>query len=330
MDIKKAFTASFDELKKNKIVIVPFLISSIFPIILVFFYLQISGLSAVLDNAVHLSEKYDKEKAEYVFGNYNLSNINYTMEAVSYFTGKGQYREGLVEYFKKNGIFDDFLEIMNTKNIVLGFLMTIMGIAFSIYLACASYAAIMLSTKKAKINYKNATSIANKFFFRIVWAKILLVIIFIVPLALAGTIAFLLFYVNLWIGVLAVVGFIAFLFCYITLMGIRLLLVFPILFYDDAPTKESIKKAFTITKNSFKQLLIVFGIIYGISTLTGSIGITPLYQSFYNLILSESLIKSSVLVVLILFFILIWAFVSAFQAMFLFYSYIYFKKPRGE
>jgi len=330
MDAKAAFTASFDTLKKNKIVIAPFAISTVVLIILVFLYLQISGTIAVLNKAVNLAEQYYEAKSEYVFNNYNLSDTNYTVEALSFFTGRGEYREGLVDYLENNGVFDDFLELMNTRNIIFGVSLIIIGILLSIYLSCVSYAAIMLSTKKVKITYGNVTSIANKFFLRLIGVTILVAIIFILPLVLTGGAAFFLLGINRWIGLLAIIGFIVFLFYYIILMAIRLLFVYPLLFYENASIKESITKTFAMTKGSFRQLLIVFGIIYGISTLTGSIGFSPLYESFYNLFLSESFITSSILIMLILFFIVIWAVVSAFQTMFLFYSYIYFKKPRGE
>ena len=322
MDIGKAFTSSFEGLKKNKSVIVPILISLIVPIILVFVYLHISGLYDVVIDAVYLAQEYDEKKADYVFSNYNLSDKNYTSEALGYFSGRGEYRKGLVDYWEANGIITRSIGLLNLKNIIWGIFFITSITILSIYLSCASYAIVLLSIRKEKLDYRNTISLTNKFWSRYILTGLLLFIITFVPISLGILLMVLSFLLNLWIGVISIILFIVFMIIYLVFISVRLLFVYPILFYDDMPSSQSIKKCFTITKNNFKQLLIVFGIMYGIGATVNSIGFTPFFESFYNLLLPENILKSISIFFLIVFFLLVGSFVSAFQILFLFYSYL--------
>lgn len=324
MDIKKSFTTSFEQLRKNKIVVVPILISLIVPLVLVIMYLYISGFYYVFVDAVYLIDEFDSAKAEHVFTNYNLSNANYWGETISYFSGRGRYRNELAAYLEANGIFDDIFKLFNVNNIIIGIFVIVLWLVLSVYLESASYAAIMLTSSKRKVSYQSVTVIANKFWLRIISAKILLLILIATPIVLAA-LPILLLTSIVWLEIIMIFAFLAFLVFYIIFTGVKFLFVYPLMFYEDLSSVVSIRKSFNITKNNFKQLLIVFGIIYGISTTALSIGITPLFESFYNLVLSESIIISLVIFLLILFFLLIGSFVTAFERMFLFYSYLNYK-----
>lgn len=328
MDIRKAFTSSFENIRKNKKVAVPFFVSLILPMILIFVYMYITGLYGIAVDALQLAQEYDEVKAEYVFNKGNIGKENYTIKALSYLSGKGEYREGLVDYLEKKDVFEDVLDAFNFTNILIGIMMFIVLIVTSVYLSAATYSGVLLAIHNKKINYANVIKLANRFWLRLFSAYFLMGLIVLLPLSLAAGLMILALAYSAVIGILFVFLFIIFLIVFVLYIGIKLLFVAPIIFFEDLSAKDSIKKSFEISRGNFKTLLIIFGIIYGISTVMGSVGFTPVYDSIIGLILSDNVIKSLLLFIFVVFFLVIGAFINAFEDIFLFYSYQNFKGKR--
>ena len=90
--------------------------------------------------------------------------------------------------------------------------------------------------------------------------------------------------------------------------------------------KDSIKISYNITKHHLKQVFIIFAVIYGITLFINSFVGSPLYGSFISLLTTGNVLKFIITLLVVILFLLLEAFMLAFENMFFFYSYLDFKK----
>src|SRR3989338_2749376 len=112
--------------------------------------------------------------------------------------------EGFQSYLKERGYtWQRFFDLLTPKNIAtLGFLIFII-LASSLYLSCCSFGVIALNISNKKITLNSTIMQANRFFMRFLGARVLLLLIMTVPLAVMGIAIFMLFFVNIILGVLS-------------------------------------------------------------------------------------------------------------------------------
>ncbi|MBU3941487.1 MAG: glycerophosphoryl diester phosphodiesterase membrane domain-containing protein, partial [Nanoarchaeota archaeon] len=110
--------------------------------------------------------------------------------------------------------------------------------------------------------------------------------------------------------------------------GLRLFFVTPAMYIDQKNAVSSIKHSFQITKGHIWQVVIIFSIIWGISIFLNSFVGQPLSGTYSNVMFGSNWIKISINFILVLFFVILQSFVFTFEHIFLFYSYIDFKKLR--
>jgi len=327
MEITKDFTISFNELKKHKIIVVPTLLSLIIPSILILIFFYVSGLYDLSIDLVKLSEQYNEEKEKFLFENPNISNKNYTVELIHYIGQTDEYKKGFSAYLEQKGYdWKVWLSLINIKNIILFMVFILAILIVSFYLSCASFALITLNIKNKELNLSTTLGLTNRFLLSLLSLRILSFLIMGLPILLGVLIVVLFFFVNVLLGgiftFLLIIGTII----YLIFIALRLFFATPIMFIEEKKAADSIKVSYNITKHHLKQVFIVFAIIYGITLFINSFVGSPLYDSFVSLLTTGNILKFIVILSVVLLFLVLEAFMLAFENMFFFYSYIDFKK----
>ena len=98
------------------------------------------------------------------------------------------------------------------------------------------------------------------------------------------------------------------------------------MFIEEQGAVKSIKHSWHLTKGHLKQVLIIFFVIWGFALFINSFVGQPLYGIYSNFLFEASWIKASINFVLVALFLVLEAFVFTFEHIFLFYTYIDFKK----
>ena len=304
MDIGQNFTLSFNELMKKKVLVAPALLSSLISTILILIFIFSTGLNDVGEEYTQFVEKYEKENPG------KKADTN-NPEFSSYLESNGWY----------DNIFDD---VFTKTGIIFIVIIVIVIAATSYYLSCASLALITLNINKKKLSIKNTISLTNKFlwkYFLLYFFTSLLIMAIVVIAALLIAVSFI---VNKIIGVLStvfiVLGGIALLVFLLT----RLFFGMPIMFMEDKGAMFSLKHSYKITKNHWMEIFLLVLVIVGISMTFGFLS-NAFFGSIMELLTSNALKIMFTMTILLLFYV-INSFVTVFIYMFLFYSYINFKK----
>lgn len=327
MDIAKDFTTSFNELWKHKIIIVPTLLSLIIPSILILIFFYVSGLYDLSIGLVKLTEQYNQEKENFLFENPNLSDKDYNVELINYIGQTDEYKKGFSAYLNTKGYdWNAWLSLINTRNIILFVVFVLAILTVSFYLSCASFAIITLNIKNKEPSLSNTLELTNRFLLGLLSLRILSFLIIGLPILLGILIIVLFFFVNVLLGgiftFLLVIGAIV----YILFIVLRMFFATPIMFIEEKKPSDSIKISYNITRHHLKQVFIVFAVIYGITLFINSFVGNPLYESFVNLLITGNILKFTLTFLIIILFLVLEAFMLAFENMFFFYSYIDFKK----
>lgn len=333
MDIKNTFISSFEFLKKNKHIVIPALASFVLPIIILLLYAYLSGLHGVFQDYARFSGEFDEQRREYVIETKNFSDFDYWEKSLGYLGKRGSYEDDLDKYLEAEGFYAEGGDFLNARNIAILLIFILAAALCWMYFSCMTYTSALaaLKKKKAKLLDFNLT---NKYFIKYIAIFILFIIIILVPLAFLGILIFSLFWSkSVLLVILLIFGFVILALAYIVYIAVRFFFDISILFIDDEGPVSSLKKAFLISRGNFKIVLALFGIYYGLQVLTQSIGSSPFFDSLYNFLISDSIVKSAILLLAILVFLIIASIISAFQAVFLLQSYIDFKrnsKTKGE
>jgi len=286
LDIKKDFNKSFNELKKNKVIIVPILISMIIPLLLVYTYMHITGFYGLLSDSANDIRQGGN-------GLVNTENVR---------------------------------EIFTLESFAWLMVFILIGSIILFYLSCVSLALITLNVLKKELNFHNMIDLANKYLFKFLTLNVLMFLIMMAPVLAVVIIIILLFIISKTIGVISIIFSIILIISYIIFIFLRLFFVSPIMFIENKSATKSIAFSYQITKHHLRQVLIIFAIMIGITIISNIFITNPLNESYVALIASDSLLKSIAMVILILIFIIIESFVYALEQLFLFYSYVDFRR----
>lgn len=327
MEIGKDFTTSFNELKKHKIIILPTLLSLIIPSIVILLFFYVSGLYDLSTDLLKLAEQYNEEKEKFLFENPNVSNKNYTVELINYLGQTDEYKKGFMGYLEQKGYdWHIWLSLINARNIILLTIFILAILIISFYLSCASFALITLNIKNKDLSFANTITLTNRFLLNLLSLRIISFLIIGLPILLGILIVVLFFFINVILGgiftFLLIIGAIV----YLIFIALRLFYATPIMFIEEKKAKDSIRTSYNITRHHLKQVFIVFAIIYGMMLFINSFIGNPLYDSFISLLTTGNILKFIIILLVVILFLILEAFMLAFENMFFFYSYIDFKK----
>ena len=332
VDIRKDFGDSFNLLIHHKKIIIPIFFSILIPLILIFLFLNLSGLNPLLKELVTVSAEFDKQKTDYLLNRENIDKENYTKDLINYLgkdSESSTYNKELEAHLEQKGYdWGRYKQLLNAKNIVLLVIFLLISIIGSFYFSCMSYAIIALVLKKEEIQINNLARVTNKFLLKLLSLKILFGFIIIAPLIIIIGLIVSLFFLNKIIGVLSIFIFIILFLIYLILVGLRLFFATPSIFMEDQGAIKSLKHSWHLTKGHLKQVFIIFFVIWGIALFINSFVGQPLYGTYSNFLFESSWIKAAINFVLVSLFLVLESFVFTFQHIFLFYTYIDFKELR--
>ena len=302
MDLAKDFKLSYEALKKNKGIIIPSVIVQVIWILAIILILLYSGMAQGLLNYAKSQEKLKEQGS--------VSGIN------------------PIPYGSQYPNWKNLESKITVENIVILFAIMFLLLTMSFYVTCLNLVLISLIVYDKKWDFKTALNIAKGVFLRYSWFCLLFALIVAVFICIAVSMFFLsipLLKVNIVLGILSIIiTFILFLASFFYL-GIRMTFALPYLFLENKTAFNTLKESFAITKNRFKETAFVFLIFTGINVGFGFMGNSffgnglELFTAIYNG-------KFAIVAVLFLLFCFASIIVKIFSHLFIFYSYVDFKK----
>ncbi|MDP7140930.1 MAG: hypothetical protein QF362_00320 [Candidatus Woesearchaeota archaeon] len=328
IDIKKDFEDGFNLLMKHKKIMVPVLFSIVVPLILISLFFSLSGVSPLLRELASANEDFDKEKTDYLLSKENIGTDNYSKELINYLgkdSESSTYNDDFEEYLEGKGYdWSRYKELLNAKNVVMGIVFVLLSMISSFYFSSKAYLMIALAIKKKKSN--NLLRMTNRFMLKFFSMRVLIGFIVFIPAMVLAGLGGMLFFVNEILGILSIFLFIILFFGYLIFMSLKLFFATPIMFVEEQGPLRSIKQSFQMTKGHLKQVLIILFMIVGITIFINSFVGQPLYNTYLSLFFESNLVKVAINLVLVLFFLMLESFVFTFEYLFLFLSYVDFKR----
>tara|TARA_Y100000310_G_scaffold188284_1_gene188271 strand:- start:934 stop:1947 length:1014 start_codon:yes stop_codon:yes gene_type:complete len=327
IDIKKDFEDGFNLLMKHKKIIVPVLFSIVVPLILISLFFSLSGVSPLLRELASVEKDFDKEKTDYLLNKENIDTDNYSKELINYLgkdSESSTYNDDFEEYLEgKEYDWSRYKEILNAKNVVMGIVFILLSVISSFYFSSMVFSIVALTIRKKKSG--NLMRMTNKFVLRFLLMRVLINFILFVPAMVLVGLVSALFLVNETLGILSIFLLGLLFLGYLIFMSLKLFFATPIMFVEEQGPLKSIKQSFQVTKGHLKQVLIILFMILGITIFINSFVGQPLYNTYLSLFLESNLVKVSINLVLVLFFLGLESFVFTFEYLFLFLSYVDFR-----
>ncbi len=308
MEIGQNFNLSYNALLKNKVLVLPNLLSSLIAVILIWIFLFASGFYGIATEYFELVQKYNQEHPnKFIKDDKEFSNY---LESQGFGTAR-------------------FIGLFNVKNIVLGVIFGLVIIIVSYYLRCATYSMIALAVKNKKIAMQQVTGISNRIFFRLLLYYILIFLVVIIPvifLILGAAVSFL---ISKILGILSVIAVVLLIIAYLIFIAIKLIFSLPMMVVDNQTAYNSIKQSYTLTNKRLKEAFLVFIIILGMG-IAFAIVSNILSSKISYIMPFTSIMKFLVNVIFMILFFLISSAFDAFLHLFLFYSYVDFKSAKRK
>ncbi len=328
IDIRKDFNDSFNLLLHHKNMIIPILCSIALPMILIFLFLNLSGLNPLVKEMISLKEQFDMERTDRlldgkdaVLKDFDEDNMNNSS------LGQEDEDDEFIRYLKeKDYDLDRFKELLfDSKNIMMLVIFLLTGIVGSFYFSCMSYAMVALSIKNIDISPVKLLKVTNRFFLKLFSLRLLLGFIMVAPMIMMIGIIILISFIDNVMGILSAFILIILFIVYLVVLGLRFFFSVPSMYIDESGAVESIKHSFYLTKGHLKQVIVISFLLYGIMVFMNSFIRQPLHESFSGFLFDTGMIKISVNLLVVFVFLVLESIVFTFEHIFLFYSYIDFK-----
>ena len=311
----KLFTFSYNQLKKNKELVLPFFFYYLTFFICLILFILLSGATSLISEYNNMDDEYNKYYQEELEkgNNYPQSKLDY--------------------YFENSQLFKESFSGDNLINLALvGIFTLIFGWLLGVYFQSIGY--FQNSKAASEIEYKPDFfySMKNSKYIPLIKVKLLWFAIIFTPLIIIGVAILLSFIVNGLLGVLSIfIGIILYI-AYIIYVGVRLFFLIPKLYFEEKSNKEhKIKKTSTIdlfkhtielSKNKFAILFVLALIFYALASVVDTLYDISFHFSIFMFTLGAPLF------LFILFFLLLLIFISTLSCylnLFLMNSYQDFK-----
>lgn len=331
MDYEKAFAASYEHLKKNPKIAVPFLVYFIVLFFTIYVFLVTSGFYGFL---IHLSDLQAKENQQNyeAFHNQTKNQSSFFLKIIDSMIIKQMSKSEIkVENMNDKDFEKEVKNIFKPPIITYSIGFGLFLLLLSWYFCCIYYSTIWLSITKKNYGFASSFGFANKMFWKYILTSLIVLSIFLIFLILIIGIGALAFFgifsaINIFLAILVVLAFVLFSIWFFIYILVKLYFAVIILFSESLSPVQSIKKSFSVSRGNFKTVLILFGITVGISFVSRSAGISPVFSSFMALIFAKNILTSIALLIVIAIFLITGSLISAFLIVFQFHSYIFFKK----
>ena len=310
MKIKSAFENSYNQLLKNKELIIPFILIYLTAGVIFGIFFYASGTQELFKELYFLQNQYQKELLQ---GNQDFF-IN--LETREDFLSKTNY-----------DLAGKLFAVVNKSNLVFLVITVLVIIAGSFYFITASRVATSLVIKKKKLSIKNITLLTHKLFFRNLWLSIFLFLIFGfiglgITIPIMSSLVFIDVIVNWEDFVLFVIITVILSFCAGIYLGIKLFFSEASLFLEEKTVFKSIKQSFAVSKGKKLNIFLLILFVWGIQVVFSMISPPISLDLFFSLTIFN-FIKTFIIAIMVLLF---QGILSAFTTLFVFNSYLEFKK----
>ncbi|MDP6294098.1 MAG: hypothetical protein QGG83_05030 [Candidatus Woesearchaeota archaeon] len=320
--IGDAFRESFDLIKEHKGIIIPGIVATLVTFVLVLLAVQVTGAGEAVREFQTLLEEYDEVQANETFNDFDPQNKGDWLAAGSYITGKGSYKKGMGPYLESKGFtWNKFTDLLTQQNIILVSVITVFGLLFGLYCRSATYGMAALAVTGQDTDFGSTLGMANKFWWRFLFIRIILSAILFLPFFIAGGIVFLAFKLNPIVAIIATVLFGFLLLIVTTYLSTKLLFSISALFVDEEGIFSSIGESWNLVKGQFWMVFVVGLIIYGIGSLGQSFLGNPANSSSGVILFGTGAGKIALSAVLMIIFVVLVNVVNAFRDLFYFAVY---------
>lgn len=312
VDFQKAFLNSWNILLKDKKIVIPYLMFIVTFILFGAILLQVTGIYPFF-------KEYKAHYDNYIEESYDLEKIK-----------EGSPREDFTAYLENNGFsFEKILTDFNLGNLALIILIAVFGFIILFYLSIMTNQISASAIKEGKIDLAKVAVSSLKLFLRYFAFNVIGFLIFFLPALIIMILAGLLILANETAGILVFILLIILYIVYLVIFGIRFYFSLPAMFLENKTAFGSYKESHAITKGNFLKTLFIFGIFYSASYLIGKIGTEPLSAAVRDSFFGGEMLKILINTIFVGVFIAAAAYLLTLLNLFLFNTYIEFKKmPR--
>jgi hypothetical protein len=332
MDIKKDFQETWDLLLKHKAIIIPSFCAVLVPFIILTLLASSTGVLPLLREYNTAVKDFDKQRLDYLKETDNVGDGSYGSRLAEYLdkdSRNSEYKKELSEYLASRGIGDDsWKSLFTLRNFVMLGAGILASILLTFYLSCMSLAMIALSVKGKRLDLGSILSATNHFLFRLFAMRLLISLMFMIPILVLIFLVIGAFVVNEIVGFLFMLPallVLLFLIGYIIYLSIRFVFIVPSMYLDESGPVESISHSYRMTRGHFMQVLGIFAVVYGLNLLLSKGIQQGSSQTFANGLMSADAFSVFGYWAVALLFLLIEAIVLSFENTFLFYAYVDFK-----
>jgi hypothetical protein len=310
-NLQKNFTDSWNLLKNNPYVVIPFFLASILPSMLIIILIFSTGAYPYVHEFYSLNSDYQNEKYDYIFD----SSANKM---------PGEFDDYLKE---KNYDFNKWKDLFTAGNIVMIAVFIAVIMFLSLCMGSLSYTFVSYYITK----YSKAQIVSRMLagIFQLILLGILILLIYTVPLLIAIGIIALSFLASPIMGGLLIFVAILALPVYYVYLSIKLFYAVPSVFIDNKNALDALKDSFNFTKGFFWQVALIGVIIYAINSLAYNFISSPIYQLTTSMVFGNMEIYRigfNALVMIVLH--ALYAAITTFAIIFLFYNYIELKSSK--
>jgi len=330
IDFRKAFENSFKQLKNNKVVVAPLIISTLGFLILIILFTTISGLNPFISEMMKMDESYESKQMDYLTDTNNINDDDYLMELLYRVSGRNYESENYDVYLDQNLQGDKYDYLFNTTLFVRLGIFVLIGILFGIYMNVVTLSTVSEVIKKKKIKLSNILKKSNELLFRYIGVGIIICLYVILPIILIGLISGLLSAISEILGIIFIILGVLITIVYLVYISLKLFFVMQSLFLDETTTFKSIKSSFNVTNKKLLQVFISGVMIAGLSMISKSYIGNSAFSMFADVIWNFNIISFIPYLIVMVVLYLIYLSSLAFINLFKFNIYIDFKKKGGR
>lgn len=309
------FKKSFNLIKNNKELGIPFFLSSLSLYIILTIFILTSGLYAPIQNYVETSQEYNELVAGQINNYKNLASA----ESITLADEVQEKEDKLVEKFTNPTL---YISLM--IHIIVWYLISSFFVNVGFYQNSK-----IISEIGYKPNFIESLSKSFKYYFKYIGLNLTFFAILLLPLLLLGLITYIFSIINTAIFVILIIIDIVFFIFWLIVVPLRLIYFVPSIYLGPKNSESKISYAFRITKGKLETVFMVSLIIYGSSVLVNYFSNQPLNSIFQNLLFSQNIFTILILILLFGVFLLFLGILNCFVNLYYFNSFIEFKEKNS-
>ena len=218
---------------------------------------------------------------------------------------------------------------LSRQNWIVVIVLFIILILILLYVYCLSLAAAFILVKQSKLDWKSSFALARQIMFKVAGLWLLTTLIIGIPILIGIIFVALTFLINKFVGVLSFIAIVIVLVIYAFFIIIRLFFSLPILLFENKSAARSLTESYGITKGRFISVLKIFGVM--LLVVIASAIVTGIPNSIVQYFMSsQSIAERAVYWAVGILSYLVNAFIGALITLYIFHSYLDFRKSSAQ